>query len=654
MNCCTHINSEDPWDESALTRFRQGWKRAIAAARAPLLVMLFAALALALPYHSQAQSTLPPSEVLEGECKKVIITLNKDNKRLAQDYLGLLKQLQALTSGYGNCFAAIQVEQAGDCLKDLNLITVQLQEGTYLENLERLATDISTLQQTLKTKEAALKGINKKAFRLSRSLHQELEVLRQLLQEDVLLRMESDQQSWGQIEAYLKAVKIASAAKDTEEQAYIVLTTNGDMDTILLSLSDLGEVPMVIHVPDVLEEFPIPTIPKIPVARDKEFILRSGGAEVVREFADSIHVSSSSQPIYISNPIGDLEVSGWARKEVVVLSTIKLSAGSRAKAKEQARQIALQVCPKDDGIGVELIVPSLTDPQTKVVNCALEVKVPENNPLVCSSSFGNVLIRRMHNDVMLTASYSQVEVNGVEGRVEIVNAMGEVELSRITGPIKVTNSYSPIEISQCHGDMEIENSFSSIDLSHCEGDVVIRNSGDVDIMRHSGTIQIENKNGQVEVTKLDGDLTIRNSFQSLSIEDIFGSAEVKNANGNIEAKNVTGMFSAYNSFGRIYGDLLYGPIHLASHNGSIDVTLAEKLAGPSTIDASSATVKLFLSPHSNLLLTATTVGGDIQSYFPVEIEESGLTKTAELSLGNAKTSLTVSGSNSNIVIRKAE
>jgi len=654
MDCCAHINSEDPWDESALTRFRQGWRRAAAAARVPLLVMLFAAMALVLPRHLEAQSTLPPSEVLDGECKKVIITLSKDNKRLAQDYLDLLKQLQSLTSGYSNCFAAIQVEQASDYLENLNLITTQLQEGTYLENLERLATDIGKLQQTLELKEIALKEANKKAFRLSHSLHQELEVLRQLLQEDVFLRIENDQQSWGQIEAYLKAIKVASGAKDAKEQAYIVLIINGDEDTMLLSLDEVGEAPMVIHVPDVLEELPIPTIPKIPVAHEKEFILRSGGAEVVREFADSIHVSSTSQPIYISNPIGDLEVTGWARKEVIVLSTIELSADSRTKAREQAQQIALQVCPKDDGIGVELIVPNLTDPQTKVVNCALEVKAPENNPLVCSSSFGNVLIRRMHNDVMLTTSYSQVEVNGVEGRVEIVNAMGKVELSRITGPIKVTNSYSPIEISRSHGDMEIENSFSSIDLSHCDGNVVIRNTGDVDIMRHSGTIQIENKNGQVEVTKLDGDLTIRNSFQSLSIEDIFGSAEVKNANGNIEAKNVTGEFSANSSFGQIYGDLLYGPIHLASHNGSIDVTLAEKLTGPSTIDASSATVKLFLSPHSDLLLTATAIGGDIQSYFPVEIEESGLTKTAELSLGKAKTSLTISGSNSNIIIRKAE
>lgn len=614
---------------------------------------LIAVLGLALPRHSQAQSTIPPSEVMEGEYKKLIITLSKDNKRLAQDYLDLLKQLQILTSGYGLCFAAIQVEPAGDYLENLNLITAELQEGTYLEDLKRLATDIGTLQQTLKAKEAELEKINKKAFRLSRSFHQELEVVQQLLQEDVLLRMERDQESWEQIEAYLKAVRLASTAESSEYQSAVIVTTTGNGDTIRVSVSQTGEVPFVdvYEIPPVLS---VPELPKILTSRDREFIPRSGGAEFVRELVDSILVSSSSQPIYISNPIGDLKVTGWARDEVIVLSTIELSADSHAKARKQARQIALQVCPKDDGIGVELIVPNFTDPQTKVVNCVLEVKSPENNPLVCSSSFGNVLIRRMHNDVMLTANYSQVEVNSVEGRTEIVNAMGEIELSRITGPIKVTNSYSPIEISQCHGDMEIENSFSSIDLSHCEGNVVIRNSGDVDIMRHSGTIQIENKNGQVEVTKLDGDLTIRNSFQSLSIEDIFGSAEVKNANGNIAAKNVTGVFSAYNSFGRIYGELLYGPIHLSSHNGSIDVTLAEKLAGPSTIDASSATVKLSLSPHSDLLLTTTAVGGDIQSYFPMEIEESGLTKTAELSLGKAKTSLTISGSNSDIIIRKAD
>jgi DUF4097 and DUF4098 domain-containing protein YvlB len=654
MDCCAHNNNEDPWDESTLSRFRPGWKRAAVAVRASLLVMLFAVLVLVLPYHLQAQSTLPPSEVLEGGSKKVIITLSKDNKRLAQEYLDLLKQLQVLTNSYSNYFAATQVEQVRDHLENLNLITTQLKEGTYLENLELLTIDIDKLQQTLELKETALKEANKKAYRLSHSLHQELGVIQQLIQEDVLLQLENNRESREQVKACLEAVTIALVEKDASDKSCIILTTNGDVDTILLSLDDFGEIPMVIHVPDVPEDLPIPKVPPITVIHNKEFIPRSVGTGVVREFADSIHVSSTSQPIYISNPIGDLEVTGWARKELMVLSTIELSADTRTKAREQTQQIALQVYPKDDRIHVELIVPNLTDPRTEIINCALEVKAPENNPLICRSSFGNVLIRRMHNDVMLTASYSQVEVDGIDGRTEIANSMGKVELSRITGPVKVTNSYSPIEISHSHGDMEVENSFSSIDISHCDGNVVIRNTGDVDIMRHSGTIQIENKNGQVEVTKLDGDLTIGNSFQSLSIEDIFGSADVKNANGNVTAKNVTGGFSAHNSFGHLYGDLLYGPVHLATQNGSIDVTLAEKLAGPSTIDASFATVKLSLSPHSDLLLTATTVGGNIQSYFPVQTEESGLTRTAQLSLGNARTSLTVSGNNSNIIIRKAE
>lgn len=614
---------------------------------------LLALLAFAPPRHSQAQSTIPPCEVMEGEHKKVIIKLSEDNKRLAQDYLDLLKQLQVLTNDYRDCFVTIQIEQAGDYLEDLNLIAAELQQGTYFKDLERLAGDIGTLQQALEAKEAVLKEADKRAFRLSRSLNQELEAVKRSLQEDVLLQMTSDRESWEQIGAYLEAVRLAWAAEAIKQQAAIIVAAKGAGETVRVSLGKTDEAPSV----NVYEIPPVPLDPeppKSPIIRDIEFSLRSGWSGVVREFVDTIRVSSSSQPIYINNPIGDLEVSGWSRKEVVVLSTIELSAGSRTKAKEQARQIALQVGPKGDGICVELIVPNLTDAQTKIVNCHLEVKAPENNPLVCRNSFGDVLIRRMHNDVTLTASYSQVEIDGVDGRTEVVNVMGEVELSRIIGPIKVTNSYGPIEISRCHGEMEIENSFSSIDLSHCEGDVVIRNSGDVDIMRHSGTIQIENKNGRVEVVKLDGDLSIQNSFQLLSIEDIFGSAKVKNANGNIEAKNVTGEFSADNAFGRICGSLLYGPIHLASHNGLIDITPAEKLVGPSTINVSSGTLKLSLSPHSDLLLTATAVGGNIQSYFPVEIDETGLTKTAELSLGNAKTSLTISGSNSDIIISKAK
>ena len=202
--------------------------------------------------------------------------------------------------------------------------------------------------------------------------------------------------------------------------------------------------------------------------------------------------------------------------------------------------------------------------------------------------------------------------------------------------------------------MEIENSFSSTELSYCNGNVVIHSSGDIDIMRHSGSVHIENKNGRVEVTKLEGNLSVSNSFQLLSVEDIFGTADLKNNNGNIRIDNVTGEIWANNSFGSISAELLYGPLHLTSRNGSINVTLAEKVAGPSTIDASLGNIRLAVWPGSDLLLQVTTTGGDIQSHYSMDMDDSGLIKKARLSLGKGSSLLTVTGGNSKILIEEAQ
>lgn len=648
----TQISCELPWDGAAVTHFCQWFKRVSAAVPVLLLVTVLTVLILAFPLHSKAQSTMPPSEVVDGQRKKVVVTLSKDEERLVQDYLDVLKQLQALTSDYSHYFAKTQVNRANDYLKGLDRLMAELKDRTYLEDINRLSADIGRLQQSFQAEEETLKETNERAFRLSLSFSEELEAVNVLLQQDIILQIEKSRESLERIKAYLKASEFDEIPKGPYEQSLLIITTTDDGETVRVVAGPTGEAPIVAFdtIPPGVS---IPGLPKITTTRDIELSRRSGGSGIVREFVDSIHVSSSSQPIYINNPIGDLEVIGWDREKVVAQAEIELSADSHSKARKEVQQVNLHVLSKDDGINVELIIPSLSDPETKIVSCALNVKVPNRNPIECTNSYGDVVICRIHNDVKLTASYSQVEIDGVDGHTEVTNSYGGVELSRITGPIKVTNSYSPIDISRCHGDMEIVNSFSSIELTHSDGNVLIHNSGRVDIVRHSGTIEIENKYGLVEVMKLDGDLTIKNSFNSLSIEDIFGSAEVNNVNGNIEAKNITGEFSAKSSFGSIYGDLLYGPIHITSQNGSIDVTLAEKLAGPSTIDASSGSVKVSLFPYSDLLVTAIAVGGDIQSYFPVDINRTGLTKKAEFVLGNGKTPLTLSSTNASIVISEA-
>jgi hypothetical protein len=638
--------------------FGQKMIRAVVGRR--LLAAAMAATILFPLCHALSQSSLPPDEAVESGRKKATITLSQDELRLATDYLEILKQLEMLTEGYGNYFDRLQINVVGDERRRLDLIASRLKEGSYLENMEGVEADMTALLKELSEKKKELGDRNEKAFRLSLSLQQELAALKNLLDQEILPRVDESSDTVLRACALLAAKSFGQLSQPGDiyrlgEHGVIVIPMKiGDSDvTKMVYVVPPVEVPIVLGT-ETLSVFSLPQPPSVSGSRDTEFLLRSGARAAIREFVDSIEVSSTKQPIYISNPIGDLEVQGWDNKQVLVRSTIELSADSRLKATEQVQQVALQLCPKGDGIGVELLVPNLSDPKTKIVKNSFKIKVPKQNPLVCTNSFGEVTVSRMQNDVKISASYSRVDVDWVEGRTDVANTMGEVHLSRITGPIKVTNSYSPIEMTQCRGDMEIDNAFSSIELTKTEGNIVIRNSGPIAIARHSGTIQIENKNGQVEVLKLDGDVTIQNSFQSLSIEDIFGSAKVNNANGNITAKNVTGEFSANNVFGRIYGDLLYGPVHVTCHNGTVDLTLAEKVSGPSTIDATLGTVKVGVFPYSDLLLTLTAVGGNIQSYFPVTIDESGLTKTATLSFGKGTNAFTVSGNNSTIIIAEAK
>ncbi|MFH1373581.1 MAG: DUF4097 family beta strand repeat-containing protein [bacterium] len=647
----TPARHELPWDG---VTDRDYPETRIAAIAARLPVWLLLVLMVSFPSGPiMSQSTIPPSEVVNGKREKLVLHFSQEARLMAEEYLDLLKQLRVLSDDYRDYFTAAHTELAEVHLKELSLLAHRLDEGEYLSDPEKLTVDIDQVQRAIEKQQADLKKSDRRAFRLTHSLQQELEVMRALLDEQTVQAPRRKKESSLQMEELLEVIRVATeAGTEGLSGTFIMITTDHDGDTISISLDELCEIPL----PAIVGLEPLPALRQpvvVPAPREIEFISRSAGSGVVREFVDSIRVTSNTQPIYIDNPIGDLEISGWDRPEIVVVSTVEVTAESRAEAKKYAERVALQTRSEADKIQVEVIVPSLTDPRISVTNSELRVSVPNRNPLIVTGSFGKVYITKVRGGVILQANYSPVEIDNVDGHVVIVNTMARVDLSRITGTIKVTNSYGPIEVSRCHGDMEIENSFSSTELSYCEGNVVIHSSGDIDVLRHSGSVHIENKNGRVEVTKLEGNLSVSNSFQLLSVEDIFGSAELKNNNASIRIFNVTGEISADNSYGSISGELLSGPLHLTNRKGSIDVTLAEKVTGPSTIDASFGSIRLAVWPGSDLLLQATTTGGDIQSHYPLDVVDSGLIKKTRLSLGKGSSLLTVTGGNSEILIEEA-
>jgi hypothetical protein len=601
-----------------------------------------------LHYPLGAQPSITLHEDTDSQPHKITITLSRDVALLADDYLDVLRQLETLTKDYGDYFKKIQVELTDEKHQGLNLILNGLKDGSYLDDVEQAESDISALLNELKEKEGELAKRDRRASRLTRSLQQELGALQEILQQDILPRLQENDRVSKQISAYLRAyMSIPESTERDERKVVVVVVEKSDT---------LGVFPMTPEDKDIdisigeIPPLPESTQPQVEITPETEIVQRTGKTSVVRKFADSVDVSSSKQTIYITNPIGDLIVTGWNQKRVLVSSTVELAAGTSHEAAEQIRQAELQVRSKQKGITVELVIPDLSDPDTKVIRSVLKVRSPEGNPIECTSAFGKTSIRKMRDDVTLTASRSQVVIEDVTGNTEVTNAMEAVELNDVTGDIKATNSYGPVKLSRCRGDMEIQNAFAAVEIKRSDGDVSIRNNGPVEILRHAGRVEIENSNGRVLVSRFTGELGVTNAFGEVSLRDINGTTTVENTNGTIEAEDIEGIFTAQSAFGSILAGRLTGPIALASQNGTIELVLDRSLEGPSSISSTYGTVKLALSPETDVQLTAKTMGGEIQSSLPLTLTATGLEKTARLTLGRGTNELMITGTNSSIII----
>ncbi|MEW5995928.1 MAG: hypothetical protein AB1744_16250, partial [Candidatus Zixiibacteriota bacterium] len=330
-------------------------------------------------------------------------------------------------------------------MKELQALNDRLEEGGYIEKLQDLESDLSKLQEALELREDALNQLDRRTYRLSRSLRDELEALQLVLEEDLAPQVDEHRAYEETIRAYLKATLAAAIGEDIKQHTLKVIVDD-ETGTVEVITTPEAEAPMAIVIPPDVRP-PAPPAPyKPPHSIRSRLKPHKGGSAVTSQFVDSIEVTSRTQPIYITNPIGHLDITGWDQKKVLVMSELEVSAESRDKVTAFADQFVLHVCPKSDGIGVEMEMPRLKDPGTTVQQSVLTIRAPHGNPLVCTNSFGDVRISEIKSDVTLNASNSRVNMESVTGRVQLVNNMGEVELRRIQGPIRVTNAHAPIQV----------------------------------------------------------------------------------------------------------------------------------------------------------------------------------------------------------------
>jgi len=430
-------------------------------------------------------------------------------------------------------------------------------------------------------------------------------------------------------------------------------TYNNDSELIYFhDLPDLYEIPDVPDVPYINIKEPEP--PKVIIIdKDRYFTSESGNIGFTKQSIDSIKVPSEIVPIYINHQTGSIKVTGWEKDFVFVNFETEIRTKEKAKAEKFIDAINIKLFSSNEGVYLNSSFPNIKDPEVKIIQSSMYVKVPINNLVICGNSFGEIEISDLDKGVEVNSNYCQMFLKNIDGTVKALNKMGNTELNNISGKIDIKSSLTPTVVSNCSADMEIQGSNSSIDISNSEGKIKIYNTGNIEINHHEGPVEVENSNGMVTVNDLQGRLTIKNSFQPLFISGVEGEVNIENFNSSIDIKNITGPTTARNRFGSITGESFDGSINLDNQSGNISVIISDYISGNSVINSDLGVVNVFLNEDSDIMLTVSTSGGMIKNIFNNQIKKSDKFIDTKFALGDGSIPLKITGNNSTIIIDEA-
>ncbi|MDF1545596.1 MAG: DUF4097 family beta strand repeat-containing protein [bacterium] len=649
-------------------------KNALTRYSLPILLLVL----LASPGLMRAQSVIPADETpgLEKKKSKASI-LSPEQLELVREYLDVLEQIDRLTTDYSRYLKSHEDLAASEYLKAISDFRKQMSDNKYLLNIEHLKQGVAELKEKINLKkEKQEDSETRKAYKLALALFKDLEGVDDLIEFELNEKLLKQEENAEKINQYLELKiekSLSNLRREKSDRGQGIVTTI-ILDTTLigdevfivsvptalvapelafLNLNRPTEVPQV-EVPASLPDVPAPPLPPTPPVRviDRDIIFQDydGRTSLTRTFTDSSGELSGSIPIQIHNPIGNLKISAWGNNYVRVTAKLKVLAKDQSKARIFANKINLHLYLQNDILFVNPEIPTLSDPSTQIANNNVEIMVPYDNPVVCQSSFGEILIAGLENNLKVSSDNSSVAISNIKGKIVAMSNNGPVTLRNCQGPVNVKSSMGAINVLDCEGKMELHNTFSVTRLKRCESDVTLKGEGQIDISDHSGTIKIFNRNGQVRVVRSQGDVSISNSNGPSFVALIEGSATIKSLNASVHAESISGLFTASNSNAPIMVSGIGGPLTLSNEYGTISVDLDEIINGDSRIESNYGQINIRLTEDQDLAFNVYSIGGDIRTALPLAITESGGDKKLEHIFGNGDSKLTIHSKSGMVMI----
>jgi DUF4097 and DUF4098 domain-containing protein YvlB len=281
---------------------------------------------------------------------------------------------------------------------------------------------------------------------------------------------------------------------------------------------------------------------------------RAAQEEVTRDFQKTVTLGAG-QSVSVEHRFGGVRAHGESGRDVKIIVTIRVQAGSRSESQDFADKIQIEVEQTGEGVLIRTVYPdekrrwfSTGNRTSYSVN--YDIAMPADAPLRVRNSFGSIDAAGIHASNDLEDSHGSLTVHDA-GPARLNNSFGSVELAGAGGNVTLSDNNGSVNVSDVKGTLELRNRFGSVTARNIQGAATIIGG-----------------NGGLELTD-SGAATLTNSFGGVTARNIRGDLSVHDNNGNVEISTVSGGADINNSFGNVTFSDVKGRVNLTTNNGRV-------------------------------------------------------------------------------------
>ena len=260
----------------------------------------------------------------------------------------------------------------------------------------------------------------------------------------------------------------------------------------------------------------------------------TNGPSVSGEF-DRTFTTTGKTRLEISNPSGDLEITGSADGKVHIHGDVHSGGMGFDKPKERMDETLANPGLEQRGDTIR-IGKHMGNMRNLTIHYKIEV--PRDTEISSTVMSGSQIIRDIRGPVNAQSASGSIKVDHVERDVQLTTASGSVEAADIGDDVHASSASGGVSVSNAKGDVRTNSLNGSTQI--------IKPGGRVDVESASGSIDVQGANNDVKAHGVSGTVNVQGDpgeHGYWDLKTVSGTVQVQvpaNSNFRFSAEAISG------------------------------------------------------------------------------------------------------------------